>query len=81
MNAKSQNLITKQGTVAESLPNSTFRVMITDPDTGEEYTVLASLAGKIRRFYNRILPGDRVTIEFYPYDLEHGRIVAYSKTK
>lgn len=58
------------GVVKECFPNTTFRVLC---DNGHE--VLAYLAGKMRRFYIRVLPGDRVVVEITPYDLSKGRIV------
>jgi translation initiation factor IF-1 len=58
-----------EGEVAEALPNTMFKVKL---DTGHE--VLAHIAGKMRMHYIRILPGDRVTVELSPYDLNRGRI-------
>ena len=58
------------GTVVEALPNAMFRV---DLETGQR--VLAYLSGRMRRFYIRVLLGDRVQVELSPYDLEKGRIV------
>jgi translation initiation factor IF-1 len=58
------------GTVVEALPNAMFRVEL---DTGQR--VLAYLSGKMRRYYIRVLLGDRVKVELSPYDLEKGRIV------
>jgi translation initiation factor IF-1 len=59
-----------QGKVAELLRNSTFRVTL---DNG--HTVLATIAGKMRKFRIRVLAGDRVTLALSPYDLTRGRIV------
>ena len=59
-----------EGTVVEALPNATFRVEI---DGG--HTVLAYLSGKMRKYYIRVLLGDRVKVELSPYDLERGRLV------
>ncbi len=59
-----------EGEVTEALKNLMFRVKL---DNGHE--VLAHLAGKMRRFRIRVLPGDRVRVELTPYDLERGRIV------
>lgn len=59
-----------EGVVSEALPNATFRVKM---DTGHE--VLAHASGKMRKFFIRILPGDRVKVELSPYDLKRGRIV------
>src|SRR5919201_3222955 len=58
------------GEVTEGLKNLNFRVKL---DMGHE--VLAHLAGKMRRFRIRVLPGDRVRVELSPYDLNRGRIV------
>jgi len=64
-----------EGVVVEALPNATFRVQM---DSGHE--VLAHASGKMRKFFIRILPGDRVKMELSPYDLTRGRIVyRYSK--
>jgi translation initiation factor IF-1 len=59
-----------EGEVIEALKNLNFRVKL---DMGHE--VLAHLAGKMRRFRIRVLPGDRVRVELSPYDLNRGRIV------
>jgi translation initiation factor IF-1 len=61
--------ISLEGTVTEVLPNATFRVEL---ENG--HTVLATIAGKMRRFRIRVLQGDRVTVEVSPYDLSRGRI-------
>ncbi len=58
-----------EGVVTEALPNTQFRVEL---DNG--HTVLAYLSGKMRKFYIRILLGDRVRVEMTPYDMERGRI-------
>lgn len=57
------------GIVTEALPNTTFRVK-----TAEGVLVLAMLAGKMRRNFIRILPGDKVRLEMTPYDKLRGRI-------
>jgi len=59
-----------EGRVVEVLGNSNFRVQVT-----EEHSVLAKIAGKMRKHRIRVLPGDRVNVEVSPYDLERGRIV------
>jgi translation initiation factor IF-1 len=59
-----------EGEVTEALPSLNFRVQL---DNGHE--VLAHLAGKMRRYRIRVLPGDRVRVELSPYDLGRGRIV------
>lgn len=58
------------GEVLESLPNTTFRVKLSD-----SRVILASVAGKMRRYFIRILPGDRVKVEMTSYDRERGRII------
>ena len=57
------------GIVSELLRNSTFRVTLQNG-----HSVLATIAGKMRKFRIRVLAGDRVTIEVSPYDLSRGRI-------
>ena len=57
------------GTVVDALPNANFKVRL---DNGFE--VLATISGKIRMNYIRILPGDKVKVELSPYDLTKGRI-------
>jgi translation initiation factor IF-1 len=59
-----------EGSVTEALPNTQFRVEL---DNGHE--MLAYLSGKMRRYYIRVLLGDRVRVELSPYDLSRGRIV------
>jgi len=70
-NAKktTKEVIEVEGTVVETLPNALFRVQL---ENGHE--VLAHIAGKLRMYYIRIIPGDHVTIEMTPYDLTKGRI-------
>ncbi len=58
-----------EATVVENLPNAMFKVRLANGAV-----VLASVSGKIRMHYIRILPGDRVTVQFSPYDLTRGRI-------
>ena len=58
-----------EGTVQTILPNSTFRVLCTNG-----HHVLATIAGKMRRYRIRVLAGDRVTLAVSPYDLTRGRI-------
>ena len=59
-----------EGTVVESLPNATFRVQL---ENGHK--LLAHISGKMRMHFIKILPGDKVTVELSPYDLNRGRIV------
>ncbi|MCH3949736.1 MAG: translation initiation factor IF-1 [Acidaminococcus sp.] len=58
-----------EGTVLESLPNAMFRVKLEN-----DHEILAHISGKIRMNFIKILPGDRVTVELTPYDLNRGRI-------
>jgi translation initiation factor IF-1 len=67
------DVIEVEGVVLESLPNAMFRCTINDaPETQEP--VLATISGKIRKNFVKILVGDRVLIELSPYDLTRGRI-------
>ena len=68
--AKEEGKIQVEGTVIEALPGTQFKVRL---DNGHE--VLAYLSGKMRKYYIRILLGDRVRVEMSPYDLTRGRIV------
>lgn len=65
-----EETITFEGKVVETLPNATFRVEL---ENGHE--VLAYLSGKMRKYYIRVLLGDRVKVDVSPYDLTRGRIV------
>ena len=67
--AKRDEKIEMEGTVMEALPNTQF---IVELDNG--HRVLAYLSGKMRKYYIRILLGDRVRVELRPYDLTRGRI-------
>ncbi len=66
---KTEEKIEVEGTVVEALPSTQFRVKLDN-----EHTVLAYLSGKMRKYYIRILLGDRVRVELSPYDLTRGRI-------
>ena len=63
-----------EGSVLESLPNAMFKVEL---DNGHK--VLAHISGKMRMHFIKILPGDRVTVQFTPYDLNRGRIIHRKK--
>jgi translation initiation factor IF-1 len=65
-----KDAIRLQAKVVEALPNAMFRVEL---DGG--HRVLAHVSGKMRMNFIRILPGDLVTVEMSPYDLNRGRIV------
>ena len=58
------------GVVKQSLPNTMFRVELSD-----ERVILTTLTGKMRRNYVRVFPGDRVKVEMTPYDEQRGRII------
>ena len=62
--------IRMEGRIVEALPNTQFMVEL---ENG--HRVLAHIAGKMRKNFIRIVPGDRVTVEITPYDLDKGRIV------
>jgi translation initiation factor IF-1 len=66
---KQEEKIEVEGTIVEALPSTQFRVQL---DSGHK--VLAYLSGKMRKYYIRILLGDRVRVELSPYDLSRGRI-------
>jgi translation initiation factor IF-1 len=66
----SKQKIEMMGTVMEALKGTRFRVRL---DNNHE--ILAYLCGKMRKYYIRILLGDRVKVEVSPYDLTQGRIV------
>ena len=68
------DVIELEGTVVESLPNTTFRV-----DIGNGHIILAHISGKLLMNFIRILPGDKVTVQMSPYDLTRGRITWRSK--
>ena len=65
-----KDAIRLQAKVLEALPNAMFKVQL---DGG--HVVLAHVSGKMRMHFIRILPGDTVTIEMSPYDLNRGRII------
>lgn len=67
---KTTSVIEVDGVVSQALPNTMFRVNLSD---GRE--VLATLKGKMRKAYVRIFPGDRVKVEMTPFDEKRGRIV------
>lgn len=69
-----EEAIEVEGTIIEPLPNAMFRVEL---DNGHK--VLAHISGKMRMHFIKILPGDRVTIELSPYDLNRGRVTFRAK--
>ena len=64
-----QKLLKYDGTITDALSNAMFRVKL---ENGHE--IVATISGKMRMFYIRILPGDKVAVEMSPYDLTRGRI-------
>ncbi len=69
-----EDMIEVEGTVIEALPNAMFKVEIKGG-----HTINAHISGKLRMNFIKILPGDRVTVQMSPYDLEKGRITWRSK--
>ena len=65
-----KDAIRLQAEVTEALPNAMFRVKL---ENGHQ--ILAHVSGKMRMHFIRILPGDMVTVELSPYDLDRGRII------
>ena len=65
-----EKAITLEALVKEALPNATFKVEL---ENG--HTAMCRVSGKMRKFFIRILPGDKVTVELTPYDLTKGRII------
>ena len=74
MSNKEEGIIV-EGTIVDTLPNAMFRVAL---ENG--HSVLAHISGKMRKYFIRILPGDKVQIELSPYDLSRGRIVHRMKS-
>ncbi|MEN9346222.1 MAG: hypothetical protein RLZZ60_1691 [Bacteroidota bacterium] len=64
-----QDSIKQDGTIIEALSNAMFRVKLAN-----EHEIIATISGKMRMKYIRVLPGDRVQVEMSPYDLSRGRI-------
>ena len=69
-----EKAIRVEGVVKELLPNTMFRVELSN-----KHIILAHISGKMRMNFIRILPGDKVTVEMSPYDLTKGRIVYREK--
>ena len=69
-----EDAIEVTGTVVETLPNAMFRVEL---ENG--HRVLAHISGKMRMHFIKIMPGDKVTVELSPYDLNRGRIIYRAK--
>jgi translation initiation factor IF-1 len=71
---KKKEVIELSGVIKETLPGTQFRVELQNG-----HQIIAHVAGKMRKNYIRIVPGDSVTVELTPYDLSKGRIT-YRKT-
>ena len=69
-----EDVIEVEGTVVETLPNTTFKVEL---ENGHQ--ILGHISGKLRMNYIKILPGDKVKVELSPYDLTRGRITWRAK--
>ena len=67
--AKDKAVIELSGVITETLPGTQFRVELQNG-----HQIIAHVAGKMRKHYIRIVPGDSVTVELTPYDLTKGRI-------
>lgn len=70
-----QDVIEVEGIVVESYPNAVFEVQLANG-----HKILAHISGKLRMNFIRILPGDKVTVELSPYDLQRGRITWRAKS-
>ena len=71
-----KEVIEVEGEVSELLPNTKFKVNLTNG-----HSIIAHISGKIRMHYIKILPGDKVLVEISKYDLKKGRIVYRTKGK
>ncbi len=69
-----EDVIELEGTVLDALPNAMFQV-----ELANGHKILAHISGKLRQNYIRIVPGDKVTVEMSPYDLNKGRITWRTK--
>ncbi len=69
VNMAKEDIIEMAGEVVEKLPNAMFKVKLEN-----DHEVLCTISGKMRKYYIRILPGDKVKVDISPYDLSRGRI-------
>lgn len=67
--AQAKEVIKVTGTILEALPGAQFRVELEN-----SHSIIAHVAGKMRKHYIRLVPGDKVEVELTPYDLTKGRI-------
>jgi len=70
MAASSKDKIVKEGQVVEALPSAAFRIAF-----GDDKEAIGHLSGKMRMHYIKVLVGDKVLVEFSPYDETKGRII------
>ncbi|MCH8046501.1 MAG: translation initiation factor IF-1 [Planctomycetes bacterium] len=70
MTKQKEEALEVEGVVTQALANTRFRVKLNDSD----HEVLAHVAGRMRKHFIRIVPGDKVRVELSPYDLTKGRI-------
>ena len=70
-----QDVIEVEGVVSDTYPNAMFEVTLQNG-----HKILATISGKLRMNFIRILPGDKVTVELSPYDLNRGRITWRGKS-
>ena len=71
-----EDIITVEGEVVECLPSTKFRVKLPN-----DKKIIAHISGRMRQYYIKILPGDKVKVEISKYDLTKGRIVYREKTR
>ncbi len=72
--SEEKDMIRIEGRVVDSLPNTTFKVILDN-----DLEILAHISGKMRQNFIKIVPGDKVVVELSPYDLKKGRIVYRKK--
>ena len=79
--SKQQQNIEIEGEVTQALPNTTFRVLLAGnaPEEFANKEILCTLAGKMRLYRIRVMPGDKVKVEVTPYDRTKGRITYRDK--
>lgn len=68
------DVIETEGIIVEALPGATFKVKLQN-----DHIITAYISGKLRKYYIKIIPGDKVKVEMSPYDLTKGRITWRSK--
>lgn len=72
---KNSDVVVMDGIVEKALPNAMFQVRLLESD----HMILAHVSGKMRMYYIKLLPGDKVAVEISPYDLTKGRITSRYK--